>query len=145
MGVINRASALIVVITIGAAAAAAAHLSAAPQRTTRDRVYSRDQAVRGGRQYGQICARCHDPQQIVPGKKPGPILVGEAFLDQWKDRTIGELSTSIQTTMPSDGSVVLSPEETADLIAYLLQANGFPDGPAVLANDPASRATVISK
>lgn len=102
------------------------------QRTTRDKVYSKEQAARGGDQYAKACARCHDPAKVEPGKKPGPPLVGEKFLETWRDRTLGELLTLIQLTMPNDGSAVLSAGETADVVAYMLSVNGYPEGPAPL-------------
>jgi mono/diheme cytochrome c family protein len=145
MGMIRRVGALAAVSMASVGVLVVAAQDPAP-RSTRDRVYSKEQADRGGRQYRQICARCHDGSQpVVPGKKPAPLLIGPAFLEQWQDRTLGELSTSIQTTMPSDGSAVLSLEETADIVAYLLQVNGFPDGPAALVMTPDARGIAIVK
>jgi mono/diheme cytochrome c family protein len=133
MGVTARAvcAALLVVI----AARADAFWTAGPeigQRTTRDKIYSKEQAKQGAAQYAKACARCHDPAKVEPGKKPGPPLIGDAFQAQWKDRTLGELLTLIQLTMPNDGSAVLSPEETADVVAYMLSVNGYPEGAAPL-------------
>lgn len=112
-------------------------------RTVRDRVYAKAQADRGAKQYGQICASCHDPAKVPAGKRPAPPVVGDEFLDKWQDRTLGEFSTTIQTTMPNDGSVVLTDDETIDLVAYLLQANSFPDGPAPLRMGASSKDIVI--
>ncbi|MFI5177148.1 MAG: c-type cytochrome [Vicinamibacterales bacterium] len=116
------------------------------QKTVRDKVYSKDQAARGEKQYAGLCANCHDPAKPPPaGKKAGPPLVGEKFLTNWDGRTLGELLTTTATTMPNDGSAVLSDEDTADVIAYLLQANGFPDGPAALKMGATSQDVVIVK
>ena len=114
-------------------------------KTTRDKVYSKTQAERGGKQYAQVCASCHDPAKVPAGKKPGPPLVGDKFLDKWKDRSLGELLENIETTMPNDGSAVLTADDTADLVAYILQANGFPDGPSPLKSGAASKDIVIVK
>ena len=108
-------------------------------KTTRDKVYS------NAKQYAQVCASCHDPAKVPAGKKPGPPVVGDKFLDKWKDRTLGELLENIETTMPNDGSAVLTADDTADLVAYLLQANGFPDGPSPLKSGAASKDIVIVK
>ena len=146
MGVTRATLALTAALTLALGVTWAARIAAASQRTTRDRVYSKDQAARGGKQYAQICGRCHDPgRPVVPGKKAGPILMGDPFLDEWRDRTLGELSSAIITTMPSDGSAVLSTDETEDLVAYLLQVNGFPEGSSALKIDAATRAIVIAK
>ena len=143
MGVVGRAAVLLFALALGARGALAGQ-DPGP-RTTRDRVYSKEQAARGGDQYVAICSKCHDPAKVPPGKKPGPPLVGDVFLSQWRDRTVGELLTGIQTTMPSDGSVTLSEDQTADLVAYLLQVNGFPDGPGSLKADAPSRDIVIAR
>jgi mono/diheme cytochrome c family protein len=117
----------------------------AAQQTTRDRIYSKAQAAHGAELYAKHCERCHDPAKVPPGKKPGPPVTGSKFIEKWQDHTLGELFTSIFTTMPNDGSAVLSEAETLDLVAYLVSANGFPEGPAPLKNDEAMKATVIVK
>lgn len=116
-----------------------------PQQTTRDKVFLKAQATRGADLYVKHCERCHDPAKVPAGKKPGPPTVGPRFIETWQDRTLGELFGSIMNTMPSDGSITLTADQTLDVLAYMLQANGFPDGPAALKNDDAMKATVIAK
>jgi hypothetical protein len=58
---------------------------------------------------------------------------------------VGELFGTILNTMPSDGSAFLSEQESVDVLAYLLRANGFPDGAAALKADDAMKALVIVK
>lgn len=123
---------LIACVMAGAAIAAAAQTGGAAPKTTRDKVYSKAQAARGAEMYEKLCASCHDPARAATVKKPGPQLVGEKFLAEWQDRTLGGLMETTLLTMPNDGSAVLSESETADLIAHILQANGYPDGPADL-------------
>ena len=115
------------------------------QQTTRDKIFAKAQAAHGADLYVKHCERCHDPAKVPAGKKPGPPVTGQKFIDKWRDHTLGELFTSIFTTMPNDGSAVLSEDETLDLVAYLVSANGFPDGPAPLKNDAVMQATVIVK
>jgi mono/diheme cytochrome c family protein len=129
MGVAARAACAALLIIFAARADAPWSVD---QRTTRDKVYAKEQAKRGGDQYDRACARCHDPAKVEPGKKPGPPLIGEKFVETWKDRTLGELLTLIQLTMPNDGSAVLNADETADVVAYILSANGYPEGTAPL-------------
>jgi mono/diheme cytochrome c family protein len=119
--------------------------AAASQKTTQDKVYAKDQAERGGKQYATVCASCHDPEKVPAGKKPSPPLVGEKFLSKWDGRTLGELEDQIFTTMPNDGSATLTEDQTADLVAYILQANGMPDGSAALKYGAASKDIVIKK
>ena len=133
-------------VVVLAAVMVARTTTAPAQKTVQDKVYSKEQAARGGKQYASLCANCHDPDKPPPpGKKAGPPLVGEKFLTKWDGRTLGELLTDIETTMPNDGSAVLSDDETADVVAYLLQANGFPDGPAALKTGAGSQDVVIVK
>jgi mono/diheme cytochrome c family protein len=127
------------------ALAVAGRATIASQKTTQDKIYAKDQADRGAKQYATVCASCHDPEKVPAGKKPGPPLVGEKFLSKWDGRTLGELEDQIFTTMPNDGSATLTEDQTADLVAYLLQANSMPDGSAALKYGAASKDVVIKK
>ena len=115
------------------------------QKTTKDKLYSKEQADRGAAIYVKQCERCHTPEKVPEGKKPGPPVVGPKFLETWADKTVGELFTTILTTMPSDGSAVLTEAETLDVLAHLLKANGFPEGPAAMKNDDAMNKAIIVK
>lgn len=115
------------------------------QQTTRDRVYSKEQAIRGAELYATHCERCHTPEKVPAGKKPGPPVMGPKFFVEWQDRPLGALFVAILTTMPSDASATLTPDQTLDVVAHLLQLNGLPDGQTALKNDDAMRATVIVK
>jgi S-disulfanyl-L-cysteine oxidoreductase SoxD len=68
----------------------------------------------------------------IPRKKKGPELIGKRFADEWQGKPLNSLLETVLLTMPNDGSAVLSEEETADVIAYILQANGHPEGTADL-------------
>jgi mono/diheme cytochrome c family protein len=110
-----------------------------------DKVYTKDQAAKGEAQYVKVCASCHDPAKVAPGKKPAPPLSGEKFLDKWKDKSLAELITLIATTMPDDASAVLTDDEAADQVAYILKMNNFPDGPAQLASGKSAENIIIVK
>jgi mono/diheme cytochrome c family protein len=114
------------------------------QKTTRDKIYAKDQADRGAQLYVKHCERCHTPEKVPEGKKPGPPVVGEKFMATWTDRTLGELFDTINNTMPSDGTAVLTVDQSLDSLAYILRLNGFPEG-APLKNDDAMKAIVIVK
>jgi len=131
-------------LTVFAAAFLTAQSPPTP-RTTRDKVYSKAQAEKAGTMFDTACAHCHDPAKVEAGKKPAPQLIGDKFLDKWKDKTLGELMTLIATTMPDDGAVVLSDQDAADLVAYILKGNGFPDGDKPLPSGDASKDIVIVK
>jgi mono/diheme cytochrome c family protein len=112
-----------------------------PAKTTKDKVYSKEQAARGATLFNKTCAPCHDPAKKTADKTPGPPLVGPTsmFVENWKDHALGEIFTTILTTMPNDGSVVLTESDTVDLVAHLLQTNGYPEGPDALKYDAAAK------
>jgi mono/diheme cytochrome c family protein len=120
-----------------------ASMSAEPTqaKTTKDKVYSKEQAARGAAFFNKTCAPCHDPAKKTADKTPGPPLVGptSVFVENWKDHALGEIFTTILTTMPNDGSVVLTESDTVDLVAHILQVNGYPDGPDALKFDAAAK------
>jgi mono/diheme cytochrome c family protein len=142
--VLNTALAVLLVATAVRADANPSAAQAA-QKTTRDKVYSKEQAARGEAQFGKMCASCHDPVKVPAGNKPAPQLIGEKFLDKWDGKTLDELITGIAANMPNDGSAVVTEDEAADLVAYLLKANNFPDGAAPLKPGATSKEIVIVK
>lgn len=113
------------------------------QKTVRDNVYSKAQAERGAAQFAKVCAGCHDPAKLDPAKEKGPELVGERFLDEWQSKPLSGVLETVLLTMPNDGSAVLTEEQTADVVAYILQANGFPDGPADLTYAAGTGITIV--
>lgn len=127
------------------AAATGLHAAQDKKVTVKDKVYSATQAAKGEKQFTTVCVNCHDSSKVAPGKKPAPPLIGAKFLDEWADRTLGELMTTIVTTMPDDGSVVLTEDDGAALVAYILKQNGFPDGPNDLKPGATSKDIVIVK
>ena len=109
-------------------AAALGQTSSGPETTVRDGVFNADQAKRGRSIYDTKCASCHD------GGTMGPELWGDAFLERWENKSVGALFAQIQTTMPEDTPGSLKDSEVLDLIAYVLQTNGFPPGEKTLEN-----------
>ena len=140
--VVAAGAALLVTSIVWSGTSAA---SVSSQKTTKDGVYTKAQAERAAPQYAKICANCHDPARVPDGKKPGPLLVGDAFLERWNDKMLGELMTLIRLTMPNDGSATITTDEAVDLTAYILQANKFPEGKEELKNDEAGKKIVILK
>lgn len=133
------------IVVILAAGLTGAGVVAQGQRTSRDRIYSKAQAERGAATWVTRCESCHDPAKLPSGKKGGPVLIGDPFLAEWENRPLGELLTITQLTMPNDGTASLSEDETADVIAYMLQANGFPAGPADLTFAAGQDIVIVKK
>ena len=115
------------------------------QKTTKDGLYAAEQATRGAELYAKHCERCHTPEKVPAGKKPGPPIAGDKFLDTWRDRTVGELFDTVLNTMPSDGSVTLTADQALDSTAHILKANGFPAGKTPMKNDDAMKTALIVK
>lgn len=98
----------------------------APSQSTWDGVYSSDQADRGGQLYMATCAQCHGPQ--MGGIDAAPALTGGAFASNWNGVTLGDMVNRIRVSMPQDDPGSLSRQQVADVLAYILRANGFPAG-----------------
>ena len=99
-----------------------------------DGVYTAEQTRRGETAYLQVCASCHGTG--LEGGDMTPPLVGGAFTANWNDLTVGDLFERIRTTMPLDKPGRLSRQQNADVIAFLLKANGWPAGTVELPPDP---------
>ena len=124
---------LVCVMAAGIAAAAAGQTttSTTADTTVADKVFSADQAKRGRASYDGKCASCHD------GGTMGPELWGDPFLTQWENKDVASFFTRIQTTMPEDAPGTLPEKEVLDIIAYVIQTNGFPAGDNELASKDA--------
>jgi len=91
-------------------------------KTVRDGVYSKEQATRGRATYDNKCSECHD------GGSMGPELWGSGFLSRWSNKSVHALYDVIAKSMPADAPGTLNENELLDVVAYVVQANGFPAG-----------------
>lgn len=112
--------------------------------TVKDKVYTKTQADKGAEAYTKTCLKCHALKD-GPGPEEGPPLAGDAFRTKWDGKTVHELALSIRLNMPPDGSITIGEEDAADLIAYLLKSNGFPEGDKPLKADASAKNVVIVK
>ncbi len=112
-------------------------------KTTNDGVYTKAQAAGAKKQFDKICADCH-AFTVAAKKKPKDLPLGdEPFFENWSGRPLGELVTLIALTMPNDGSATVTEAEAVNLVAYMLQRNGFRPGPKSLTQ--ASASAVIER
>jgi mono/diheme cytochrome c family protein len=95
-----------------------------------DGVYSAEQATRGAAVYDKQCAQCHGPGGAGGGSAPA--LLGPAFSANYDGQTVGDLFERNRTTMPPGREGQLEGQDNADIIAFILQVNKFPAGPAPL-------------
>ena len=126
-----------------AAAPAVAAAGGAMPTNIWEGIFSNAQAKRGDKLYAQHCAMCH--MVDMGGKEPAPELAGDNFLSKWLGHNVGELYTRISTTMPAGNPGILKPNEYADLVALLLQANNFKGGAVDMKPDAAALKQVVIK
>jgi mono/diheme cytochrome c family protein len=98
--------------------------------STWDGVYTDGQAAEGAQRYKSNCAICHGP--VLEGNGEAPPLVGR-FMPDWEGTNLSDLYDKIHDTMPLFAPGTLKTEDTASILAFILQANGFPSGTAPLA------------
>ena len=103
-------------------------------RSTRDGVYSVEQAAAGQRTYDALCASCHGSMASVTPDM-APLLNDSGFQNLWKGRSLAQLFDRIRETMPQDKPNTLSADDTASLVAYILKGNELPAGEKALATD----------
>jgi mono/diheme cytochrome c family protein len=108
-------------IMTGAAGAAESH-------------YTQAQAAEGKTVYAQQCAICHGDQ--LQGKV-GPALAGSQFLSvsQFQELTADYLYQFMAKHMPANAPGSLSQTQYVDLMAYILEVNGYPAGSRQLTAD----------
>lgn len=104
-------------------------------KTVWDGVYTEAQSVRAQEIAKEKCVACHGER--LAGGDVGPALSGADFLAAWSGRTLGELYDKIQMTMPADSAGTLKPQQSVDLVAYVLKLNDFPAGGSELATEAA--------
>jgi mono/diheme cytochrome c family protein len=127
-----RAAVVPLVLAFGSAAAQqGAAQGGVPARQVLDGVFTPEQATRGKASYEGVCARCHGVQ-LTGGADAGPALKGSTFLSHWDSDTLGSLFVKIRDTMPRNTPGTISDEVKIEVVAYLLQQNGFPAGASEL-------------
>jgi mono/diheme cytochrome c family protein len=105
-------------------------------------VYAAPQAERGRVVYEARCSRCHGSD--LRGVN-GSSLAGAAFMLHWEGRTVDRLFRRIHETMPPEDAGTMTERDAVDTVAYLLQRNGFPEGPNELALEPAALENIQIK
>lgn len=96
--------------------------------TTSSGVYTSQQAMRGEMTYMNLCVGCH-----AVGTYAAP-----AFREKWNGVPLSQLFDFLSNTMPKNDPGSLEPDEYAQVIAYILRANGAPLGKTVLPSDLSS-------
>jgi hypothetical protein len=117
--------------------------TATPVISTADGVFTIEQADTGKRAFSEHCSSgCHGSN--LTGVESVPALAGDAFVARWEGFTIGALFQRIRRTMPQSSPQSLGDATYIDIIAFLLDANGYPSGKRRLipAQDLLDRITI---
>jgi len=115
-------------IVIAAALTLTAHTSAAQNtRSTRDGVFTHEQAVAGKDIYLGFCQSCHTAISHT----------GAPFKEHWVGKPLSDLYNYIITLMPKSAPGTLEPEQANIVLAYILKLNGMPEGNEPLPADAA--------
>jgi hypothetical protein len=103
-------------------------------------VYTAAQAARGKSEYARACSRCHASDlngvhdaNLLGDFAPRFSLRGSDFMDRWREDTVQSLYSLIASGMPPRNDLQVMPaplNESAylDIVAYILEGNGFPSG-----------------
>jgi mono/diheme cytochrome c family protein len=108
-----------------------------------DGVFTAEQAARGHDHYGQYCGACHRPD--LSGGQGVPPLASDSFLRKWQGRQLQELFRQMSATMPKTAPHSLSDQVYADIVAFLLESNGFPSGTKELKPEADALSHIIIK
>ena len=119
----------------------------AQTRSTRDGVFTAEQAARGQIAYTGPCDRCHgyklDGASDDPDMLPAPPVAGPKFVRKWNGRTLSALFDYLRATMPANNPGYLSETEVVDVVAYMLAVSGMPAGRKPLPPERAALDNVL--
>lgn len=111
---------------VGLAVVGGARAPLCAQQSVWDGVYTMEQAERGAEIYGPVCSVCHGGE--LEGIDMAPPLRGGRFSSSWNGVPLSELARRIRITMPMDNPGSLNSQKSADVLAYILNANAMPAG-----------------
>jgi S-disulfanyl-L-cysteine oxidoreductase SoxD len=138
---IHYSAAIAVLATFFAIGIGRTVLTAQSDKTVWSGIYTAEQAARGKTGATMNCDSCHGAG--LAGGDFAPTLAGADFIGHWYDAKLSELSGKVTQTMPANAPGSLKPEEYADILAYMLELNGFPAGQEPLKIEPVASLDAI--
>jgi mono/diheme cytochrome c family protein len=109
------------------------------ERSVWDGVYSDAQASRGRDIYASTCAPCHGGG--LEGLEMAPPLSGISFGQNWNGQPLQSLHDRI-VAMPPQTPGIVSADEAADVLSFILQRARIPAGDADLTADRAALSQI---
>jgi len=110
------------------------------KKTTWDGVFTAAQAERGKANF--LAGRCGGCHKLDLTGDRGPALKGEDFIAHWENGSVATLFDKIRETMPPNAPNETTDDAKIDIVAYLLQQNGYPAGKSDLRADADSLGIV---
>jgi polar amino acid transport system substrate-binding protein len=98
-------------------------------------LYTQDQADSGLSKYSAYCAQCHGA--AMQGRS-GPSLKGKNFATKKAAFTVSDVFHIVSQNMPATQPGSLAHDDYVEIMAFLLQENGYPAGKTALTFDSAN-------
>jgi mono/diheme cytochrome c family protein len=102
-------------------------------------IYTAAQATAGLGKFLGNCGMCHGAK--LQGIS-GPSLKGPNFASEKADFSVSDVFTIVSQNMPATNPGSLEHDDYVDIMAYILQQNGYPAGSTALTFDGASQSKV---
>jgi len=101
--------------------------------STKNGVFTAEQAARGKVVYEKSCQNCHQADFYIER------------LVRWESKSVGSLFEAVSTTMPADNVGSLLTSEYLDVLTYVFSITGSPAGKNELTTDNMDSIVVASK
>jgi len=111
-----------------------------PGKTVLDGVYTSAQAARGHANYVEHCEKCHGGSE--PDASP---IMGDEFVDRWREDSLAPLLTFMKTKMPGDSPGKFEEAFYVDVISYLLEETGYREGSSELTAADAGNILLVGR
>jgi mono/diheme cytochrome c family protein len=106
--------------------------------------FTEAQVTQGRAAYQQNCMDCHG-SSLDNGEFGGAPLKGGYFRNKWGNGSVANLYAYTKAKMPPDRPGTFSDKVYADLVAFILQANGYEPGGRELPADPTAQQSMSLK
>lgn len=107
-------------------------------------LFAEEQVEPGKSVYREHCQVCHG-DKLLSGEMGGPPLSGAYFFSSWEGKSLAEFYEYVEETMPFGQGGLLSKEQYSDVLAFILDYNGFEAGDVKLAPGSEVMDTEISQ